>query len=471
MKFLGEMAGSRSALALYDIGKLQFLYITQNAPASSMQSQLWQTRSKFETRTAGSATFYIRRDPQSEREVAFALSGDYLLMATREDLIAGALQLMQGSNNPTIEAEPWWSGATSAAAQEGDLRMVLNLDKIVPSPYFRSYWIQQNITDLRQYTAAVSDLFRSAGEFREERVLIKRPVGGGSAQQASDTSAVADLARLVPRENGMYEVQASPSVETSYQLLDSKILFPHAGTVTTAPTAPQVQLTSGETESSSDMETRIDEVPVVQSAGPTDAGAPLKKLLQAAPVRAVLHVQATERDADGVFVKTHTGVAFLAGSDWSETAIHSALTGIVEPALAAGGLGMTWRPKPGYEQLDGLWSLAVAVRGKYLLISDDPALLGGMLGNVDQRIVAQPAIFIAGFNHARERDNFERLTALLDRPNIDLGVLSAAGRMPQFFSGNIASLSSTLAGISSDTIVVHDAGDKISQTVTYTWTK
>lgn len=32
LKFLGEMAGSQSALALYDIGKLQFLYITRRAP-------------------------------------------------------------------------------------------------------------------------------------------------------------------------------------------------------------------------------------------------------------------------------------------------------------------------------------------------------------------------------------------------------------------------------------------------------
>lgn len=469
LKFLGEMAGSQSVLALYDIGKLQFLYITRRAPARSVQSQLWQTRSKFETRTAGSATFYIRRDPQSEREVAFAVNGDYLLLATREDLIAGALQLMQGSNNPTIEAEPWWSGSTSAAGQEGVLRMVLNLDKIVPSPYFRSYWIQQNVTDLRQYTAAVSDIFRSAREYREERVLMKRPVADGNAPTTLDASAVADLVRLVPPENGIYEVQASPSVDMSYRLLDSKILSPHAGRAAAEQTVPQVQLTSGETGDSADMETRIDEAPAAQNAAITDAGEPLKKLLLAAPVRAVLDVQATEPDADGVFVKTHSGVALLAGSDWNEAAVHSALIDIAGPALTASGLGMTWQAKSGYEQLDGLWSLAVAVRGRYLLISDDPALLGSMLGNVDQRIVAQPAIFIAGFNHARERNNFERLTALLDRSNAGLRVTSAVGHAPQFFSGNVASLSSNLAGVSSETIVVHDAGENIGQTVTYTW--
>jgi hypothetical protein len=151
MNFVAQVLGTESALALYDIGKLQFLYVTRRAPASSMQSSLWQSRSKFEARSAGNATFYVRRDEKSGREVAFAVNGDLLLLATREDLIANALQLMQGSQDRTVETEPWWAGAVAGTGPEGDLRMVLNLEKIVPSPYFRSYWIQQNITDLKQY--------------------------------------------------------------------------------------------------------------------------------------------------------------------------------------------------------------------------------------------------------------------------------------------------------------------------------
>jgi hypothetical protein len=39
--------------------------------------------------------------------------------------------------------------------------MTLNLAAIVRSPYFRSYWVQQNITEMKQYTAALSDLYRT----------------------------------------------------------------------------------------------------------------------------------------------------------------------------------------------------------------------------------------------------------------------------------------------------------------------
>src|SRR5208337_2414211 len=146
---LRQVAGKQSALAIFDIGKLEFLYITRLPSASSMQSTLWQTRSKFDTRSAGGVTFFLRCDPESEREVAFAVTGDYLLLATREDLLAGALQLLASGDARSIEAEPWWSQSVAAASAEGDLRMVLNLEKIVPSPYFRSYWVQQNITDMK----------------------------------------------------------------------------------------------------------------------------------------------------------------------------------------------------------------------------------------------------------------------------------------------------------------------------------
>src|SRR6266478_2912410 len=229
MNFLTQVAGTQSTLALYDIGKLEFLYITKLPSAGSMQSALWQTRAKFETRNAAGVTFYVRRDPESEREVAFAVNGDYLILTTREDLLAGALQLLAGGKDRTIEAEQWWSQSVAAAGTAGDLRMVLNLEKIVPSPYFRSYWIQPNITDMKQYSAAVSDLFRSSKEYREERVLLKKSAIAGNATTSDGATAVADLLRLVPTDTGMYEVRTVPSAVDCFNVLETKILAPHRG--------------------------------------------------------------------------------------------------------------------------------------------------------------------------------------------------------------------------------------------------
>ena len=471
MNFLGQIAGRDSSLALYDIGKLQFLYITHLPSASSVQSPLWQTRSKFETRSAGGATFYLRRDPDSGREVAFAVSGNYLLLSTREDLLANALQLMAGSAGHdvaarSIEAEPWWSQSVAAAGTVGDLRMVLNLDKIVPSPYFRSYWVQQNVTDMKQYAAAISDLFRSNEEYREERVLLKKATSPASS--ADDTADVADLARFVPDNAGVYEVRGCPSVEFCFEPLETKLLAPHLGPLPPAQLAPQSRLTSGETGSTFDMETRIDQASGQSTSGSAGTSA-LKETLQRNSVRAVLQVQSTQRAADGVFVRIHSAVALAGGSDWDEAAVRTALTNFARPNLTTSELGMGWRQTNGYYELDGLRTLLAAVRGKYLIVSDDASLISGILANVNRKIEAKPAMLIAGFDHQRERENFSRFAAVVDRPDMSLPGQQGADRTPKFFSENIASLSSTLSAVSSEKIVVRAADDKVLQTVSYKW--
>src|SRR5713101_3787205 len=470
MNFLTQVAGTQSGLALYDIGKLEFLYVTKLPSASSMQSALWQTRAKFETRSAAGVTFYVRRDPESEREVTFAINGDYLILATREDLLAGALQLMAGSKDRTIEAEQWWSQSVAAAGPAGDLRMVLNLEKIVPSPYFRSYWVQRNITDMKQYSAAVSDLFRSGKEYREERVLLKKSVIAGNAATDDAATAVADLVRLSPADTGTYEVRAAPSAADCLGVLETKILAPHRGPAVARQTAPDVQLPSGETGSSSDLETRIDQAPLKTPAS-SDASGSLKEVFQKSQVRALLQVQATERDKDGVFVHIHSGVAFIAATDWQENIVRSTLVDFLRPSLTTGNLGLQWQAKSGYQDLDGLWSFAVAVRGKYLLVSDDSSLLKNMFANMNQKTAQMSSVLVAGFHHARERENFARLSGLLDRPNANPGAAAASEAYPQFFSDNLASFSSALAGVSSQTIVIREASDRVLQTVTYEWSR
>jgi hypothetical protein len=467
MNLLSQVAGERSVFALYDIGNLQFLYITYLPSAKSMQTTLWQTRSKFEPRSAGGVDFYLRRDPQSHREVAFAVSGDYLLLSTREDLMAGALQLMAGKQDRTVEGERWWAQSTAAAGQAGDLRMVLNLEDLVPNGYFRTYWVQQNITDLKRYSASVSDLFRSSKQYREERVLIKKD----EPKQASlpdGPAAAAEVARLVPGEAGVYEAEANPTSDASSALLETKLLAPHFGPVPPSQIAPQVQLTSGEQGGSSDLETRIDQTrvdhPIAQQSVPA-----LKELLDKTPLLASLQVQSTAPGQADVFVRIHSAVVLVAGSDWNQDAVQSALTDFVRPGLTASQLGVGWQQKTGYQELDGLWPLVASVRGKYLLVSDDPGLAEAILANFSHKSDRKPADLLAGFNHQQERNNFARFSNVVDRPSATVADAETRRGEPQFFSSNMVSLSSTLASVSAEKIEVRSEGNKERQTVIYEW--
>ena len=468
MDFLSEVSGEHSVLAVYDIGKMQFLYVTYLPSAKSMQSKLWQARAKFEPRSAGETDFYVRRDPESQREVAFAVAGDYLLLATREDLVAGALQLISGKQDRTVESGRWWTQAMEGAGQAGDLRLVLDLQTLVPNGYFRTYWVQQNITDLSQYSASISDLFRTAKEYREERVLIRKNERE-HAPSAEALAAAADLSRLVPDDAGVYASTAAPTADSCIVLLETKILAPHLGPAPISHYSPQVQLTSGEQGASSDLETRIDVAPAASSPGLAIPA--LKRLLGKTSLLASLQVQSSQRDTAGVFVRIHSAVALTAASDWNESEVDSAITEFVRPGMTASELGVGWLQKSGYQQLDGLWPLTVAVHGKVFAVSDDPTLLESLLANFNRKSDRKPLEFIAGFNHDHERDNFVRFMGLVDRTNGNITNAGRIGREPQFFSGNMASLSATLAGVSAERIEMRSEGSKVRQSVSYQWSQ
>jgi hypothetical protein len=410
--------------------------------------------------------FYLRRDPESQREVAFAVAGDYLLLATREHLMAAALQLISGKPDRTVENEAWWAQSTAAAGPPGDLRMVLDMQTLVPNGYFRTYWAQQNITDLSQYSAAVSDLFRSAKEYREERVLIRKlePARNSSPESLS---AVAGLSNLVPDDAGIYRISVDPTPDASFALLETKLLAPRLGPAPASQLAPQVQLTSGEQSSTFALETRIDQAPPEPSSA-LQTGSELKALLQKSPILASLQLQSTQLDSSEVFVRMNSAVVLAAASDWNLSEVQSAITDLIRPALTASELGVSWQAKSGFDQLDGLWPLAVSVRGKYLIVCDDPALMETVLSNFNRKSAHPTADFIAGFNHRHERANFAQLVNLIDRPNASNSGVGVV-RQPQFFSGNIASLSNTLSDVSSERIEIHSEGRKVRQTVIYEW--
>jgi hypothetical protein len=182
-------------------------------------------------------------------------------------------------------------------------------------------------------------------------------------------------------------------------------------------------------------------------------------------------VQSTQRDPAGVFVRIHSAVVLAAASDWDERAVHSALNEFVRPALTAGQLGVSWEKKSGYQQLDGLWPLAVSIEGKDLVVSDDPGLLETIVSRFPRKSGHKPFEYSAGFNHKLEAENFARLSSLVDRPGMPVASQPASERQPQFFSGNMVSLSFALADVSSERIEIRSEGTKVRQTVTYEWSQ
>lgn len=463
MKFVNDAAGKESALAIYDIGNLEFLYISRMNSGSFTQSPLWQLRNKFQPRMAGGKPFYARKEEQSGRVVAFAVADDYLILGTREDLVAGALELMGGSKSRTIRQEGWYTKALAAAPPAaGDFRMALHLEKIAVTPHFRTYWVQQNITEMQGYESAVSDLYREGATYREERVILPAKSSEDENALTQSTQAVTGLLSMVPKEYGFYRA-GKADTKSSLAVVEQKILAPHFGAAPVEKLAPQVQLGSGQTGASSDLETRIDVEPVSRTVG-GNAREGLQKQFDGAHVQGMLVVQSTRKNSDGVLLANPSVVVIAGGNDWDLPGVQKAVQDVLAPGLTASRLGAQWREVKdagGYFELDGLAPVQLAARGKLLFFSNDAAALSAVL---QARTPApSPVYYAAGFSHGRERQNFYEFTALVDRGS------GAPNNQPQFFSGNMASFSRSFARVDSEEVAIRESKGKIQQTVTYHW--
>jgi hypothetical protein len=472
---LEKVAGKQSCLGLYDIGNLEFVYVTRLDQQAIENSPLWQTRAKFEQRTEAGTAFYVHKDAQSSRVAAFASRDGWLILGTREDLVAGVLDRMAGKASQNLAGESWFADAVKQAKGErGDLRMVLNLEKIVPTPYFRSYWVQQNVTEMKQYSSAVSDLYRSSESYREERVLERR--AGLSAVSHGDVRA---LAAIAPEDAAFYAAQASPDAETLLRSLRDNLLEARPGqqaaSYKTAPSAASAENAGNATQ----LDTSIDTAPVAIKQA--DAYAPLRALLAAQQPDASLEVFSTRAPHDGVFVSLQAAMVVSAAHAWDENAVRQALTQALLPGLTTGKLGVNWEKHSSatgdYLALDGAVPLFVAVNGKLLLLANDSSLMEKLLA---RRPAASPAggtdgvTYAALFRHTQEQGNFRRLIAQLDlaghRGPADQAAASG-GESPAFFSGNAASFSRAFSRLESERIEEKDQGATVTQTVTYQWSR
>jgi hypothetical protein len=490
---LNQVAGKESVFAWYDIGKLEFLYITRMSAAQAEQTELFQARATFERRHAGNADFYIRTSTSDYSTVAFArvpgASSDLVLLATREDLIANALKLI-ASPSPTnsIQQEPWFHDVSEALPTEKQppvLHMVLNLDRIAVDPHFRTYWIQRNITWTRQFRAAASDLYIERTRFREERVLLPKSAEAEPAKLDLDT-----LATIVPPSTGVFRIMATRDASVAVAAIQEKLLGVKPDPGIDPNDAPNPVIEAPPNGSASDLETRIDMPPLEPSAAKTDK---LGQVFQAMDLDAVLTLSSAETPAnkDGLWVPIHSAVVLHAGVPVNPQALAIALQQSLQGSLTTANIGTGFQPTNVYGTtiyaLTGprpffFAAASTPASGNLVLFADDQNLLSAILSRRPTRTneKANPAVMIGVFNHTSQRVPYAQLTALIDGTNNsahnsrDVETSGSNGDVsvestPDFFSRNIGSLSTTFAHLQSEQVVERVIDGNRRQTVTYTW--
>ncbi|MDA1312975.1 MAG: hypothetical protein O2968_06545 [Acidobacteria bacterium] len=469
MPLVESVAGRESIVAVYDVGSLQFLYITRLPSAQAMESALWRTRANFEPRNAGQRPYYVRADAASQREVAFATSGDYLLLATSGDVLAAALRLLVGEPQAAVTSEAWYADAAAARSQRGELRMLMNLERLVRTPHFRSYWIQQNVSEVGKYRTGVADLFRSGTEFKEERTFLPAVQAVAGQQSQANAQAAANLLRFAPNGAGFHAVRPLTSTAEAVNFVADKLLTPRISGMQRVQNAPQVYVGDGRTGDEGALETRIDQPPAVYSSGGLAQEA-VVEAFESNPPLAALQVESSRKSGGDVFVGTDTALVLVAASDWDAAALRPAFQSAVRGLWTTSSLGAQWTQQSiggeTFHQFGGLTPLVIAVRGPHLFLANSAELLISVLARATSAAGESPVLYAAQFRRAAEQANYETLMRHLDY--LQFGQYRfQQNREPDFFSENVASLGRTLERVESMSIRVARNGESVNQTVIY----
>jgi hypothetical protein len=468
LNLLGNAAGGESAIAVYDIGELQFLYLTRMPSARAAETLLMKARGNYSPRSSGGVRYFVRMDGASGRQVAFGTSGDLLALATNETLIAQAFALLAKEPRAALSREPWFDRAVRAAGARGELRLVHHTAALVRSPHFRSYWIQRNVNQLRQFESGVADLRGGADVWTEQRVLLRTTE---SAPAAVPSGSLARLAAMFVPGAGLSRAWSSPSPAEVVDAIRRKLLEPASGPGPRPRTAPVVIGTGSPVGWEGGLETNIDEPPLTGAEG-SFASAPLTGLFEAARPEAMLVAQSGREMPDTVFTGVDTAIVVAGAKEWDSAAARDALSAAVESVWTTSRLGLRWVERNAgtqpYHALDGISPLFVISRGNLLAIANSEPLLRELLGRAAAG--AAPAlepgtVYTARFRHASERAVYLKMMSLMDyapqQPD------SQDPRQPYFFSEQIYSLSGVLGRVDTASVRIRDLGGSLRQSVEY----
>lgn len=424
MPLVNSISGGQSAVAIYDIGELEFLYVTRMPAARILAATPFAQRGAYESRESAGITYYVRSGT-NRRVAAFGSADGMLFLGTRGDLVANALALR--AKKPAVTAlaqDRWFEEATRAGRNPGELRIALNMPGLLKTPYFRSYWVQRNASQLRPFTAGLIDLFREAREIREERLLIRETQSPAPPEQP-----VAQVIAWAPADAGLYRAWAAPTTDAVAELIRTKLVSPGASSQAPSRNAPGAADPDATAGTAGDLETRIDQPPL-ESEIAVDLVAPIRPAIDAAAVQAMLHVQSSRPAGDGVFVRNESAIALLASNNW--------------PSIT-------------------LSDIAAHRQGRILVLASSAPMLQQVVAQLNNAPAAGAgAAYAARYSHTREQAPFTRMMTQMDASGAD-----RSGDAPAFFSQNAASLGRVLGRVDSASITVHDDGSRLTQQMLY----
>lgn len=181
LETLAGLAENRAAIALYDVGKLEFVFIAPISGEIFAATKFLQNKEKFAGQILVDGTIIYRVTVEADRgrqsqELVFTHSNGRLIVATNEKLIARTLDNINGKSTKTrLFDEPAFQNLSSKTTPH-TATVWINQNALNDDYYFKRYWLMSDVKDLKNIRAGIFDLEIQTEKIIENRkFLLKEP--------------------------------------------------------------------------------------------------------------------------------------------------------------------------------------------------------------------------------------------------------------------------------------------------------
>lgn len=211
LETVSGLAQNQAALALYDVGKLEFVFIAPVSDEIFAATKFAQNRGKFSEETLDDGTIVYRIPVEADRgrqkqELIFTSAKGRFILATSEKLLAQTLNNINGrqAKNRLID-EPSFS-VLKDKIEPRIASVWVNQTALNDDYYFKRYWLMSEVKDLKNIRAGIFDFEMREGKLIERRKFLLNETVNVSQIKSSQAN---ETLSFLPEDAPFYRLQSA----------------------------------------------------------------------------------------------------------------------------------------------------------------------------------------------------------------------------------------------------------------------
>lgn len=411
LEMLAGLVENQAAFALYDVGKLEFVFIAPISDEVFAATKFLQNKDKFAEEILADGTIIYRVSVEADRgrqiqELIFTHSKGRLIVATSEKLIAQTLNnISERSAKNSLANDPsFWS--LSEKVSPNLATVWINQTALNNDYYFKRYWLMSDVKDLKNIRAGMFDF-----EIQENKLVEKRKflLNKNTNIAPIDSRQSEKLLALLPENIPFYNLQKVEK-DSVNQAVQKTISYRNAAKKNQSFAAFNYEYEDYRSTNDS-FDEKIDETADFKKAERTETLFDFSKMLQSANPQSVLTFAEPKVLPAPLFIEFDRAAIFYLDSpnafnrtNFEEEILRNLLQ---KTMISAPNVELNWETKTENSlsrrelKLPMLnWKVCYFLRGNELILTNDADLLQRIL-TINKELPAN--------NSTRE---FNRLTVI-----------------------------------------------------------